>query len=75
MYVDVIGPLPLVRGGAKYIHCIVDKATRIATVNEMKTINFARIIDFFEAWIKLQGRIRIVLTDSVVHSSSDMMSN
>ena len=67
MYVDVIGPLPPVRGGAKYIHCIVDSATRIAKVDKMRTITSTRIIKSFEAWIKLRGDIDVHMTDNAAY--------
>ena len=75
VYADVIGPLPPVRGGAKYIHCIVDSATRIAKVDKMRTITSTRIIKSFEAWIKLRGDIGVLVTDNAAYYSSEMMSN
>ena len=75
VYADVIGPLPPVRGGAKYIHCIVDSATRIAKVDKMRTITSTRIIKSFEAWIELRGDIGVLITDNAAYYSSEMMSN
>ena len=75
VYADVIGPLPPVRGGAKYIHCIVDSATRILKVDKLKVVNSARIIKSFESWIKLRGRIGTVVTDNAAYYSSEMMNS
>ena len=52
VYANVIGPLPIV-GGAKYIGCIEDSATRIAKVYKTRTTTSTRSVKSFEAWIKL----------------------
>ena len=41
---DVIGPLPRGKGGAKYIHCLVDSATRLGDAMRMRDTTTTSIL-------------------------------
>lgn len=70
VYEDVIGLLPPRRGGVKYIHCIIDSATRVAKDSKLKVLNTRNIIKIFEYWMQECGLIQILVTDNAPYYAS-----
>ena len=74
VHADVIGPLPTGRGGFKYIHCIIDSATRMSKATRMRVTHSKKIISVFESWVQDYGLIRILVTDNAPYYISDEMA-
>ena len=70
MYGDVVGPLPRGKGGALYIHCLVDSATRVGDAVRMKIINTASVIKALRRWIRHHGQIHVLMTDNAAYYTS-----
>ena len=75
VYADVIGPLPTVRGGSKYIHCIVDSATRLAAVSKMRNVSSAQIVRSLERWVKERGLMKVIVTDNAAYYNSEELDD
>ena len=71
IHMDVIGPLPTGRGGFRYIHCIVDSATRLSQADKLKLVNSAKIISILKEWIKRKGIIGTLVTDNASYYTSE----
>ena len=71
IYMDVIGPLPTGRGGFKYIHCIVDSATRLSQADKLKVVNSAKIVSILKEWIRHHGNIGTIVTDNASYYASE----
>ena len=41
---DVVGPMPMGRGGARYIHCLVNSVTRLGDVMKWRNVSTTSII-------------------------------
>ena len=74
VYADVIGPLMPGRGGVKYIHCIVDSASRLSSVTKMKNTSSARILKILDDWVQQRGPIKTLVTDNAAYYSSEDMA-
>ena len=74
VYADVIGPLPTGRGGFKYIHCIVDSATRMSRATKMRVTHSKKIISVFESWVQDCGLMKILVTDNAPYYISNEMA-
>ena len=74
VYADVIGPLPTGRGGFKYIHCIVDSATRMSRATKMRATHSKKIISVFESWVQDCGLMKILVTDNAPYYISNEMA-
>lgn len=48
---DGIDPLPKRKGGAQYIHCLVDRATRLGDDMRMRDVTTALVLRAFQHWI------------------------
>ena len=70
VYGDVVGPLPRGKGGALYIHCLVDSATRVGDAVRMKIINTASVIKALRRWIRHHGQIHVLMTDNAAYYTS-----
>ena len=74
IYADVIGPLPTGRGGFKYIHCIVDSATRMAKATRLRVIHTKKIVSVLESWMQDYGQMKTLVTDNAPYYVSDEMA-
>lgn len=74
IYADVIGPLPTRRGGFKYLHCIIDSATKMAKVEKLRIINSKKVILSLESWIKRYSPIGTIVTDNASYYASGELS-
>ena len=72
---DIIGPLPRGKGGAMYIHCMVDSATRLGDAMRMRDTSAASNLRAFQHWIRKNGPFKVLVTDNVAYyTSEEMMS-
>ena len=74
IHADVIGPLTTGRGGFRYIHCIVDSATRMCAAYPMRTPTSSGAIRNFCAWIRKYGRFSVLFTDNASYYDSDILN-
>ena len=74
VYADVIGPLPTGRGGFKYIHCIIDSATRMSKATRMRVTHSKKIISVFGSWVQEYGLMKVLVTDNAPYYISDEMA-
>lgn len=70
VFADVIGPLPVGRGGIRYLHCIIDSATRVADAVPLKTTQSTGIIRALNRWLKQRGPISVLVSDNAAYYSS-----
>ena len=75
VYADVIGPLSPGRGGVKYIHCIVDSATRLAKATKITNTSSTRIVRDLEDWIKQHGVMKVLVTDNAAYYASEELDD
>ena len=75
IHMDVIGPLPTGRGGFKYIHCIVDSATRLSQADKTKIVNSEKIISILKEWMRNHGSIGTVVTDNASYYASEELKH
>ena len=64
LYGDVVGPLPRGKGGALYIHCLVDSATRMGDAVRMRTVTTASIIKAVRHWMMRHGQCSVLMIDN-----------
>ena len=74
IYVDVLGPLPIGRGGFKYIHCIVESLTKLSKTMILKVIDSVKVIKAIESWMQEWGPIKTLVTDNASYYPSEMMN-
>ena len=68
VFADVIGPLPHGKGGAIYIHCMVDSVTCLGDAMRMRDTSIASILRAFQHWIQKNGLFIVLVTDNAVHT-------
>ena len=61
---DVIGPFPRGKGGAIYIHCIVDSATRLGDAMRLQDTTTTSVLRAFQRRIRRNGHFRVLVTDN-----------
>ena len=64
VYVDFIGPLPPAPGGIRYIQCIVDSATNLASATSHRTPNGESAVEGVKVWQRRNGPIGVLISDS-----------
>ena len=70
IYADVVGPVVTGTGGFKYIHCIVDSATRMGDAMPLRSVRGAGIVKALERWKRRLGAISVLVTDNASYYAS-----
>ena len=71
---DVIGPLPRGKGGAMYIHCMVDSATCLGDAMQLRDTSTVSILKAFQYWIRKNGLFKVLVTDNAAYYASEEMA-
>ena len=74
-FMPIIGPLSPGRGGVKYIHCIVDSATRLAKGTKITNTSSTRIVRDLEDWIEQRGVMKVLVTDNAAYYASEELDD
>ena len=64
---DVVGPLPTGKGGMRYIHCMVDSATRLGDAMKLRDVTAASILRALQQWVRRNGLFSILVTDNAAY--------
>ena len=75
VFSDVIGPLPRGKGGALYIHCMVDSATGLGDAMQMRDTSTASILRAFQHWIRKNGIFTVLVTDNATYYACEEMAS
>ena len=67
IFEDVVRPLPMGKGGARYIHCLVDSATRLEDVMKMRDTSANSILRALQQWVRQNGFFKVLVTDNVAY--------
>ena len=70
VYADVVGPVVTGLGNYKYLHCMVDSATRMGDVLPLKAVKSAGVIRALTQWQKRHGQISVLVTDNASYYAS-----
>ena len=73
MFGNVIGPLPQGNGGAIYIHCMADSATRLGDAMRMRDTSTTSILRAFQHWIRMNGHFKVLVMDNAAHYKLEEM--
>ena len=71
VFADVIGPLTRGKGGALYIHCMVDSATRLGDAMRMRDTSITTILRVFQHCIRKNGLFTVLVTDNAAYYASE----
>ena len=71
LYADVVGPLKTGLGGAKYIHCLIDSATRMGNAMKLRSTGSKQMIRGMDLWIKKYGHFKRLVTDNAPYYRSE----
>ena len=73
VYADVVGPTTPGRGGFRFIHCLIDSATRLVAASCMRVPNSQTVIKSLERWVRDHGCINVIVTDNATYYDSDLL--
>ena len=52
---DVVGPLPMGKGRARYIHYLVDSAATLGDAMKLRNTSSASILKALKQWVRRNG--------------------
>ena len=73
IYADVVGPTIAGRGGFKFLHCLVDSATRMVAATCIRMPPSQAVIKGLEKWVDDQGGFSLIVTDNAMYYDSDLL--
>ena len=67
LFGDVVGPLPMGKGGVYYIYCLVDSATRLGDAMKLRDTSVASILKALQQWLRRNGLFKVLVTNNVAY--------
>ena len=72
---DVVGPLPMGKGGMRYIQCMVNSATRLGDAMKLRDVSAVFILKALQRWVRRNGLVKVLVTDNATYYAATEVCN